>query len=256
MSSIIIKFDTLDISEVVESLQDQMDFRINMQLVPKRHGGLLSEVPVAAPRRIKITGRISEVSHDVLRNTVRGVNQKLSEGRKKLRWHDDRYVNAIKEQFGYSYVPGSAMRSADFTMAFICDDPFEYTDATFTSTETLTAADTAVDVTNNIYKKSFVYNNTGTAFNFLKVTVTASNGPITKVIVRNQTTSRLETYTGTIASTKSLVMDNGNFSIKNDGTEDYVNWSGSFIWINASNNTIEIEGTPGTYLFEFSPRYW
>lgn len=262
MANAVVKFGStlasaFDLSEYIEDHDDGSNKRLNMQALPKRHGGLVTEVPVVEPRRIRLSGRISADTKEDLRTIIRNIASALGYSRKKLYLFDDRYYNAYNSSFQFKYLPGTGMLSAVIQLEFIADDPFEYPEGGNTIvTQTILASDTVVDPTNGYYKKSFLINNPGSVFIYPKHTITANQGvPVGRVIIRNQTTSRNQQYTGTIAIGNALVIQNGNFKVENNGVNDLTNFVGSFLHLDPGDNTIEIEGSLAQYQFEFAARY-
>jgi hypothetical protein len=250
-----LQFGTLDLSDAIDSFEQAVDTRLNAMVVPKRHGVLITEVPVLAGRVVRVKGRIQAQSFQVIRDTLDLMGRVLNSGRQKLRTHDDRYVYAYKQSFGYGYVPGSALCAADFGIDFLCDDPFWYEDTTQTQVVTLTAADTPLG--GGLYGKDFSITNGGEVYVFINVQVDADQGgPVTKVYVNNQHSDRNFLYTGTILDGKSLVVDSGQFSAKNDGVEDLTNWSGYFLHLEKCTSNFRIEGSPATYTFSWTHRYY
>lgn len=248
---------TLDLTEDVETYDEGNPVRLNAQAVPKRHGALISEVPVYGPRQIRMTGHLYGDDKEDLRDQINTIKQKLGNTRGKVYLFDDRYYNAYAANFSYSYVPGSAMLVAVFGIEFMCDDPFGYAEtAPGATVRSLTSGDTPIDVTNGIYREEFTLTNNGNEFVYLKVTVLAGASQLTNCVVRNQTISHLWQYNGIVSATKSLIVDSVTFNVTNDGVKDLANWSGSFIWLEPGSNTIQIEGSvPATYTFEYQERY-
>lgn len=254
MGTYAVKFGVLDLSEAVESFEEAVDTRLNAMQVPKRHGVLVSEVPVLAARIIRTRGRIQSNTFENLRETLDLMGRYLNAGRQKLTNWTDRFIYAYKHTFAYGYVPGSAMTVADFSLDFMCDDPFWYSQDS--ADEDVQLRDTDTSVGGGYYKKGFTLSNDGTVFVYPIITVTASIAPITRVIVRNLTNGRTFQYDGIIASGKSLVIDVGRFSVLNDGVEDLTNWNGFMTSLDVGDNSMEVEGSPADYNFVWTPRHF
>jgi phage-related protein len=255
--SYIVQYDDLDISDSVETIAIGSPKVVNMMSVPKRHGGLVSEVPTVGPRVISIRGKVQEQDFDTFWTKIDNLEKVFARFNKKFYLRADRYIWAYPMSFGWAPIEGSGGLSAAYTIELKCADPFWYaTSGTVSTVKNLTSGDTIVDITAGYYKEAFNIANTGTVFAYLKVTVNAVS-QITRAIVRNLTTNRTWTYTGTVPITKNLIVDSGNFLVTNDGTEDLTNWSGSFIWLDPGTNSLEIEGTvDADYTLEYSPRYY
>ena len=252
MPTQIVKYNELDFTQSVEQFESTFPKRINMMAVPKRHGGLVQEVPVNDPRRVSLKGKIQEIDATTCRSVIDSFEKEFGLFNKKFRLWDDRYVFAYPLGFNYAFVPGTNMASALYTVDFMCADPFWYYDTTGSSSRTLNSADTFVS--SGIYKEAFTLNNVGNVFVYPTITVTAS-GTLTTIIVRNLTTGRNFTYTGTVTSGTSLVVSCSNFTVTNNGTEDLTNWSGSFLWLDPGNNSMEVQGSiTATYAMTWGPR--
>ena len=252
MSSLILEYDDLDFTNTVEQWEDSAPKRINIMAVPKRHGGLVQEVPVSDARRISISGKIQEQDAITCRTTLDNFSTAFGRFNKKLRMWSDKFVYAYPLGFNYKFVDGTAAASAVYTVDFVCADPFYYYDSTGSDSHTLNSSDTSVG--GGLYKEAFTINNTGTVFAYPVITITATN-TLTTVTVRNLTTGRNFTYTGTVSAGKQLVIDCGYFTVTNDGNDDLTNWNGSFLWFNPGNNSMEIEGSvTATYAFAWNPR--
>jgi hypothetical protein len=264
-----IKFGTLDLTDYIEQHQDSNPTRLSIQAVPKRHGGLVSELPVLDIRKINLRGVVYADKNAVdgpadLRTKLRAIEAALGYTRQKLYMFTDRYFWAYKTGWSHQIVPGTGMLVAAITMEFTCDDPFEYTATDPTPvTQTILASDTVVDVTRQFYKRSFVINSPGSVYAWIKTTVSANQGnAVSRAIVRNLTTVKQWAFTaaagglsGIINAAQSLIVDGKFFTVENNGVSDLVNWLGTFVWLQQGDNTIEIEGSKAQYTFEFPERY-
>lgn len=250
-----LKFGTLDMSDAVESWEQSLDTRLNQMLVPKRHGVLISEVPVVGARMVRLKGRTQAVDFTTLRTTIDLMEKLLNAGRQKLFLAADRFLYAYKASFGYGYVPGAALAAIDFSIDFLCDDPFFYDTTSQSDVRSLTTGDT--NMGGGFYKEAFIHTNPGTVFAYPIITVNANQGvSLTKVIFRNLTNTRTFQYTGTVVAGTSLVIDCGNLSVRNNGVEDLANWNGLFATLDVGANSLEIEGNPATYTIAYTARYY
>jgi hypothetical protein len=257
MSTQVLMYDSTDISDYIETWQESANARLNAVTVPNRHGALLSSAVVQDARQITLTGRI--VSPDGTATGLRTVIENLSElfarQNKRLQMWDDRYINCYKANFSFAYVPGSALRALDFTITFLCIDPFYYDTSSGSTSYNLTTGDTAIDITNNIYNKAVTLNYTGKFITYPIWTVTAGATALTHITIRNLTIGRQFYYSGTVLATKSLVVDTNYFTVTNDGTNDLTHWTGDFLWLQNGNNSLEFEGTaPATYSLTYAIR--
>lgn len=256
-----ILFNNYDLTELIEEHDEGRPVRLNAQVAPKRHGAIISEVPVYGPRQIRMRGSVYGSGADPvqdLRDTMNDLQEACNNRRARLTMFTDRYYNAYCASFNWGYVKGSALQVAQFAVEFVCDDPFAYSAADPTDVvQTLTTSDEAIDITNNIYRKSFNLTYGGNAFTYPNIIVTAgASVEVIHVVIRNLTTGYLQQYTGTIAVLKSLIISNSGFTVRNDGEDDLVNFSGNFIALEPGINAMEIEGSaPATYTFDFVERF-
>lgn len=256
MATIQVKFDDLDFTETVVNWEDQAPMRLDAQEQPKRHGAILASQPVLSARRIVIRGLVQEQDKDILRTTLDNMNKVFHRPNKKLRLYDDRYMWAYLSDFAFAFVEGSAGASAAYTATFICADPFIYSDTGGSDgPRTINSSDTPVDITNgNIYKEAFTINNSGSSFVYPTYNFVAL-GAVTRIVVRNLTTGKTFTYTGTLALNDTLVVNAGTLSVKKNGVEDLTNWNGVFVWLDPGDNSMEVEGTVSfTVSMSWSPR--
>lgn len=259
MSTQVIMYDSVDLNQYgIETWQESANSRLNAMTVPNRHGALVSSAVVQDARQITVTGRVvsSDGTAIGLRTQLSALSELLSRLNKRLQLWDDLYVNAYKGNFTFAYVPGSALRAVDFSITFLCVDPFYYSTTTGSQSYNLTTGDIALDITNNIYKKAVTLNYTGTFLEYPVWTVTAGpTVPLTRITIRNLTIGRQFVYTGIVAVNTALVVDTLFFTAQNNGANDLTNWNGDFIWIQSGNNSLEFEGTaPASYALTYRIR--
>lgn len=242
-------------SDAVESWEEAADTRLNAMQVPKRHGVLISEVPVLGPRMVRVKGRTQHSSFENLRATIDTMQRILNSGRQKLHLWSDRYLYAYKSSFGFGYVPGTGLVAMDFSIDFLCDDPFWYDLEGESISEVLDASD--VSLGGGQYQSDISLSNDGTVFNYPVITVTADQGSVlTQVRIQNLTTGKEFLYDGSVALGNSLIVDCSRFTVQNNGAEDLTNWNGVFLDLVRGSNSIRISGQPATYNFQWVNRYY
>lgn len=257
MPTQIIKFDDVDLSDYFSTWQETCGSRLNAMTAPRRHGAILSEAVVEDARRIQIKGTLMADTPEELRDILDDLGELFMRRNKRLQLWDDRYRFSYKSDFTFAYIIGSAMRAVDFDLAFFCPDPFWYSTTGDTEPYELNTGHTVIDVTNSIYRRAFTLTNNGKVTVYPKITVTAgASVPLTTITVRNLTQGLYFVYTGTIAVTKSLVVNPNLLIVTNDGEEDLTNFNGDFLGLRMGANSMEIEGTtPATYTFEWTSRW-
>lgn len=254
-------YDDLDFTESVENYDAGMPNRLDIMQVPKRHGGLVAEAPVLDPRRISFKGMVQEATAELTRTELENMAKVFYRNNKKLRIWDDKYVNAFLVSFGFTFIHGSAGRSAAYAAEFVAPDPFWYSDTPASQTQTLDTSD-IVDLTHGGRLETFTIVNAGTAFNYPVMTITnLTGGTLTRISIINRTTGRTFTYTGSLLNGQALVVNCGQFTVKNNGVDDYTNFSGSFLWLDPDSNSMEIQAFSFgagsiTFNFAYTPRYF
>lgn len=257
MPTPMIAFDSVDLEPYVGTWQEQANSRINAVTVPRRHGALVTDTIVEDVRTIQLTGRIQDDDQLELRNKLDLLSELFTRRNKRLQLWDDRYIIADKAQWGFAYVPGSALRAADFSLQFFCPDPFWYGTVASDVDYDLAQTDIPIDITNNIYRRLLTINNDGGVYVYPTITVTPGLTPLTRVIARNMTNGRMFQYTGTVAPGTTLVINMAAFTVENNGVEDLNNFINSDFWaFEPGDNSIQIEGTaPANYDFGFTKRF-
>ncbi len=261
MPSQIVTFDGIDVSEWFSTWQETSNARLNLVGVPRRHGALISDSIVQDARQITIEGRIQAITDLQARIELEYLSALFARQNVPLRLWDDRFINVYKASFAYEYAQGGGLATIDFTITFFCPDPFYYygTEAGGSLVlPNLTMSDTLLDYTNDLYRKApfdITVEGNFIAYPVWTIIATAYN-PLHFITVRNLTTGRQFTYTGTVLSGKALVVDTANFTVQNDGVDDLTHWSGDFVWFDpAEDNSIQFEGTaPAAYSWSYTAR--
>jgi len=257
MANPYIAFDGVPLDDYFATWQEQANSRINAVTVPRRHGALVTDTIVEDPRIIQATGRMQADDPEDLRDIIDTLSELFTRRGKRLQLWDDRYIVANKAQFGFTYVVGSALRAADFSVQFFCPDPFWYGTVATAVDYDLAQTDIPIDITNNIYRRNISILNEGGLYVYPTITVTPGLTPLTRVIARNMTNGRMFQFTGTVAPGTSLVINMAAFTVMNNGVEDLNHYINSDFWaFEAGLNDVQIEGTaPANYDFGFTKRF-
>lgn len=259
-----ILFNSYDLTNIIEQHQDQNNTRISIQTVPKRHGGLITDLPVLDIRKITMRGVVYATDNASCRDIIRNIEAALGYTKSKLYLFTDRYYNAYKSGWSWSYVPNTNLQVATITMEFTCDDPFEYLDTPPPLVdEVITSGDIVADITHGYYTKHFNIVNPGNVYVPMVITVSADQGvAVTLALAANDTIGKSWLYqaafgglSGIINAAQSLIVDTGFFTVKNNGISDLVNWQGTFIWLAPGVNAMTITGNKATYTFSFPGRF-
>jgi phage-related protein len=234
-------------SDYVEAFGVSLPSRLNAQAIERRHGVYLADVPVLDGCTLRMKGVVIGSSIDDARSKLQAIAEIVHySGEQKFYYWSDRFWVVAKSQWTYEPIPGSAGLCYVFELELLCADPYLYEDTSQSDTETTTGA-----------AKSFTVTNDGTMDQYLRITFTADQGnAITTISLKNNTTTKTFGYGGTIAIGKALVVNPADTTVKNNGTEDLTNVSGSImLWIQPGANSLTYTGSACTILSEWRNRW-
>lgn len=262
----LISYDGFDVTNEVARVSITDANRVQAAAVAKRHGGIITDIPVRDAKRVTLTGTIYGRDYDVTnphdgaRARVDAYNAISMRYNKRLRFHTDRYLNAYPLNFAHEPVLGSAGTVETFTWDFICLDPFWYADPAAPTIFTLNSSDSLLDITNSYYQETQDINNIGSTFIYPVVTVAmfAAGSKTWRVQFDNLTTGKFWRYEFAYVggTNRTLIVDAGQFSVQIDGNDDLTNWQGTFVWLDPGVNSIRVSGSiDATYTVAFTPRY-
>lgn len=261
MSVLSLKFGTLDLSGEIETWSERMDSRTNIREVPRRHGGFIADIPTLQTRIVTITGAIVKSSVNAALDRLDTIITELNNGVQKLVFWDDRFVMAQKRSFEKEISQGGIGTHIRFRCEFECADPFLYLNALTTVTKT-------ADVVTPPGTTTFSLTNGGDVYVFPRITFTANiaGQAITSLTLRNLTTigDKKFTFSGTVASGNSLVVEPQDLTVKNNGVLDLTNSTGEIfiplLSIDSGSgqgvNNWEYVGSDCTIKFEWRERFW
>jgi phage-related protein len=248
MSTVVFTFSTFsfitDFGAEPQSLSYNPGSRGNPVVIPQRDGVNIVKIPRKESIPVNISGTISGTSHDALVAKTDILNKVMDTGRQQLKILSDRFLNAVMTSFDIDYRPGSGLRVLDFSVDFIGDEGV-WQSATLDTTNA-TTDDTSVSITNN-----------GTAKTPIKVTVTAPGGGLTAFTLKNATSDKTLTWSGSLSASQTLIIDTSEFSISENGLITATGFSGRFWSLDTGANTIEVTSTPtgATVAIEKRDRY-
>lgn len=194
-----------------ESQQNVLSQRLGDVEVPRRHGVSIQTTAFLAARQIILRGSIAH-ELDTLRGHIDNFfRQLLAEGRGKLHEWDNRYVWATAQSVVLSYREGAGMTVADFSVDFLCDDPYWYS-TTLVSTAGTIVAGTPLNLSMNNIDNTGHITTTLTLPTPPKITVQIFSGGMTAC------TAALGTRTFSWAKSPGLV--DGQLLIVDMATKD------------------------------------
>lgn len=198
--------------------------------------GAIAEEAKLGPKIITIKGDIVGAGYETLRTNIDALHAGLMNGIQSLTKDDERYIKCQLKDFSYQY--DHLTTRATWVAQFIAHFPFWLGVTLNTDTRT---PSTGV---------AYAITNAGNAPTRLKVQVTAPGGGITDDMqIENTTKGEICSYRGTVAAAEVLIVDNrvasDDFIVSNDAVNDFENFEGDFLNLNAGANNIELTGTMG-----------
>ncbi len=197
--------------------------------------GAIAETAKIGPKTITISGDIAGTSYDNLRTNLDALHAGLMNGLQKLTKDNERYIYCQLKDFSYAY--DHLTRRATWTASFIAHFPFWLAETPTTDSRIPTST------------VGYTITNAGNAPTRLKIQVTADGAIADACKVENVTTVKSFQFRGTIATTKTLEVDNrydtDDFQVLNDGVDAHTNFEGDFLTLNSGANEIKYTGTAG-----------
>ncbi|MFH1229995.1 MAG: hypothetical protein V1709_00720 [Planctomycetota bacterium] len=201
--------------------------KIDLTYIPKRHGATISLPIPLDVRRVTVSGRIRAKSQAEFETALNTLTYYINQGTQKLQFWNDRFVWATKSDFsGPNYRKATKGLLADYSIWFICEDPFVYAIGVTGGGYTYTADGERVD-TQTIAGAtlSFMHENRGFGTMFPVYTLTVGGGnaldsgfritnyaPIPQVFA-------VATTPQTFTLTNPYVLGNGSLAIYKDGVK-------------------------------------
>lgn len=236
-----------DFTEEAESCDWDDSTQLATELVPRRHGALITEEPVLAPRRLTLMGMIVSATDAACETRYSLLAKQLNAGAKQLRFNGLRYITCYKKGMEARPVESTGLIALKYAIEFMAVDPFWYS----------TSA-TSADQVASYGVTAWSHTNSGDAMVWPTITFLANQGvAVTPPIsLTNSTTGQTFTYSGTIASGQNLVVNCANFTVQNNGTTDLANSSGSFIQLNSGSNSMSYSGPACTVRLAYTQRFF
>jgi phage-related protein len=217
----------------ISSIDEKIKKTVNTSDIPKTDGSI-AETGRLRELQITVSGDVAGTSYENLRTNLDALKAALNNGFQKFTKDDERYVMAQLKDFSYKYAHLCVI--ATWKATFIAHYPFWLSETIYTDTRTPTSG------------SGYTIANSGNAPTRVKIEVTAPAGGIANnFCFENTTRSEICKFTGTIAASKVLEIDNrvdtDDFEVLNDGVDAHQYFEGDFINLSPGNNTIEFNGT-------------
>lgn len=216
------------------------DIDVKERTTLKAHSIPKSDFSIAeAVRRtsmtITVNGDIGGTDYDDLRTNLDTLKAGLYNGLQKFTIDDDRYMMAQVQSFNSKFKWIRTL--ADWKATFVAHFPFWLAESASTDSRTPTS-DVTYEITNN-----------GNAPARVKVRITNNDGGAiaNDIAFTNTTNGDNFRYTGTLADTKILEVDNrydtDDFEVLNDGTDAHTAYEGDFITLDPGVNAVKFTGS-------------
>jgi len=229
-----IRFGTANLDDLVESWTESYDRRISQFLIPRLDGGAKIDVGLFGARRIRVRGQMFDTSLSALRTSFDALLKILNDGKKNLTLYDDRQIECQRDRLSYNYLRGTPLSVVQFNIDFIAEAAFW---------EKTTAESQIVEVVSSS-PHTFNIVNSGTAFSRPKVTIVADQGgSVANFTFENTTTEDKWSFTGTVANTKSLVVDHDAGTVLNDGVDAIADFNGALVGFRIKEGTSAMKYT-------------
>lgn len=236
MANLDIDFGTFNLNSTngvsIADIAIETQKAIEQSVIPKGGGSVIPIGPRASVV-VRLSGKIVGTSYTTLRDNIQALKAALDQtSEQKFTLDDERFIRMQYRNFAYSYAFINGV--ANWSCQLVASDPYWYSE-TLNSDSTLITAAPSQDLDND-----------GDAVTRCKLTITALAGnPITDdLLIENSTLGTSLQYRGTIAATKSLVINNrvdqDQFTVVNDGTDDIVNYEGDLPTMAAGTNTWDL----------------
>ena len=223
------------------------DFRTDTEDKALQHGGVFTGDGKAEVRTLELEiGIYAFTTRAEYRNLLDEIKLYASRRGQKFYRDDDRYINieclkSVQEDFedGYHGIKGT------LTLDFICVDPFEYSTAAITGSESVTES-----------TQEFTVKNPGTADTPIKFTITANANNPAITLVNETDDNRTFGYQDTgLTSGKVVTIDSAEGIVKRDTTDTINDMGGTFINLLPGDNVIKYTGAAATIAYEFTSRW-
>ena len=236
-----------DFSDEVEACDWDDTTQLATEIMPRRHGALVTEEPVLAPRRLTLAGMIVQTTAALCESRYSTLAKQMNAGAKQLRFNSARYITLYKKGMQGRPVESTGLVALRYSIEFMAADPFWYSTSASSADQVASYGVTA-----------WTHTNSGDAMVWPTITILADQGgAVTPPIsLTNSTTGQTFTYSGTIASGQSLVINCANFTVANNGVTDLANSSGSFIQLNSGDNSMSFSGPAATVRIAYTQRFF
>ncbi|NOS67919.1 MAG: hypothetical protein HOO67_06200 [Candidatus Peribacteraceae bacterium] len=245
-STLQLRFGTANLDDLVEEWSEEYDRRDNVVLLPRLDGAKI-DVGKFGARRIKVRGQLVGATLAATQTSWDAIVKELNNGKQYLTIYNDRRIEAQRDSLSYRYRAGTPLTVVLFSVGFVAAAPFWESTSLTTTPQVISSSPTTFGVTNG-----------GSAYARPKITLTADQGnTITSVTFENTTNGKKWTWSGTVATSKALVVDTDVGTVKNDGVDALATFNGDLVQfiLDAGSNSLKYTGQNCTISVEHRDRY-
>lgn len=235
---IVVTFNEIELAGA-EGFDISNDSRIVESISPRKSGSSVNTVPSIEARLASVSGTIVSSSDNAMRTALDNMVKNLNVGCAKLRLHSDRFINAVKRDFKYNYIKGTGGCGVNYTIQFLCYDPYFY------STDPVTDDFGAVDIDTGDH---FHITPTGVCDTWPKFSILVSGTSVTEINITNSANGKTTTLTfsGGFVAGKTVIVDMAEKSVTYDGNDYMYTLTGAmFPLLPGISNTVTIAGHGG-----------
>lgn len=235
-----IDFGSLQLDDTNNIAIANIDIKENTDIkthnIPKSNGSI-AETAKLESLTITVTGDVGGSDYDDLRTNIDTLKAGILDGKQKFTIDDDRYITAQIKSFSYKYEWIRTL--ATWKAVFVAHYPYWLAESATSDDRTPTSG------------VGYTLTNDGNAPARVKIEITAPAGGISDdIAVSNSTNGQGFTWTGDLAATKVLEVDNRydteDFEVLNDGDDEHEYYEGDFMELAPGDNTIVFTGTADT----------
>jgi len=236
-----------DLSDYIEDWRPDVGLRQPNYIIGRREGLHIPKT-ILGERDIKIKCSITGSTFTICRtnfdNLMKAIQSWKEDEQKDLYLYDDRVMEVFLSG-GVSWEYLASMRMIRFTLTFRAPLPSMRYISKLRKKQVISSSPTSfnLEMNGNLYTRP-------------KVTFIADQGgDISSCALENLTTQENFSFTGTVTSTKSLVVDSNNLTVENDNVDAISSFAGEFIRLIPGTNYLKFTGSLCTIKIDWFDRW-
>lgn len=236
---------TLDLSSYLSDWNPSAALDYSSFDIARRHSVFIDpESVLARERKISLAGNVKGTDYANCRALYDAIIKEMLPGERWFYLYDDRYLKGYltKETTKYK----ASLCYLEFTFDVIFPVSFYNHIARLRESETISSSPT-----------SFNFSYTGGAFSKPKITFAADQGgDISSCVLQNLTTGESISFSGTVSSTNSLVVDCDEQTVLNNGVDSISYFTGDFLQLIPGTNYLKFTGSKCTIKIDYFKRWF